>query len=365
VTLLPLEGFTIGVTADRRASEQSELLRRRGASVVGAPAVTTAYLGCDDRLRAATDAILQQPPTHFVVTTAIGLRAWMEAAQSWGVDEELLRCLSATDIIARGPKAAAATQAMGLHVWRTAPDERMRGVREIVDELAPRSRIAVQCFGDDERAIVESLGGSTSDIAAIPVYRWELPPEGSLQSLVTAVLDRRVHAVTFTSAPAVRNVFAAAAASGREDALRQAFNDDVVAACVGPACAAVASEAGVAEPTAPEVGRLGLMVRALSERLAATRRTFTLGGEIVETQGIAAVVGARHVGLTPREASVLRALSERPGAVLSAGTLLRRITGGSGEEHAVGAAVGRLRRKLGDAGAAIVTVPRRGYRLEP
>jgi uroporphyrinogen-III synthase len=365
VTLLPLEGFTIGVTADRRASEQAELLRRRGASVVAAPAVTTAYLGCDDRLRAATDAILQRPPTHFVVTTGIGLRAWMETAQSWGVDDDLVRCLGDTDIIARGPKAAAATQALGLPVWRTAPDERMQGVRELVDTLAPGSRVAVQCFGDDERAIVASLGGTVDDIAAIPVYRWEPPPEGSLQSLVAAVLDRRLHAVTFTSAPAVRNVFAAAAETGNEAALRQAFNEDVVAACVGPACAAVASEAGVLEPTAPEVGRLGLMVRALSERLAATRRTFSLGGEVVETQGTAAVVGERHVGLTPREASVLRALSERPGAVLSAGTLLRRIAGGTGDEHAVGAAVGRLRRKLGDAGAAIVTVPRRGYRLEP
>jgi uroporphyrinogen-III synthase len=365
VTLLPLEGFTVGVTADRRASEQAELLRRRGASVVTAPAVTTAYLGCGERLRAATDTILQNPPTHFVVTTAIGLRAWMEAAQSWGVDDDLVECLGAADIIARGPKAAAATQALGLPVWRTAPDERMQGVREIVETLPRRSRVAVQCFGDDERAIVASLGETVGDVAAIPVYRWEQPPDGSLQSLVTAVVDRRVHAVTFTSAPAVRNFFAAAAETGQDDALRQAFNDDVVAACVGPACAAVASEAGVVEPTAPAVGRLGLMVRALSERLAATRRTFSLRGEVVETQGVAAVVGDRHVGLTPREASVLRALSDRPGAVLSAGTLSRRIALGSGDEHAVGAAVGRLRRKLGDAGAAIVTVPRRGYRLEP
>lgn len=366
VPLLPLEGFTVGVTADRRAAEQSELLRRRGATVLTAPAMTTTYLGSDERLRAATDAVLLRPPTHLVVTTAIGLRAWIEAAQSWGIDEELLRCLGDAAIVARGPKAAAAVQTIGLEVWRTAADERMQGVSDVLRTLSPRARVAVQCFGDDERNVVESLGGVVGDLVAIPVYRWEAPADDRrLHGLVAAVIEGRVHAVTFTSAPAVRNLFAAAEAEGEGEALRRSFNGGIVAACVGPACAAVAHEVGVDDPAAPDVGRLGLMVRALSDRLGATRRGFTLAGTPAETQGHALAVGDRHVVLTPREAGVLQALTEKPGAVTSAPTLLRRIWGGAGDDHAVGVTVGRLRRKLGDAGAAVVTVPRRGYRLEP
>ena len=366
VPLLPLEGFTVGVTADRRAAEQSELLRRRGAVVLAAPAMTTTYLGSDERLRAATDDVLLRPPSHLVVTTAIGLRAWMEAAQSWGIDDELLRCLADAGIVARGPKAAAAVQTFGLEVWRTASDERMQGVSDVLRTLSPRARVAVQCFGDDEHNILESLGGVVGDLVAIPVYRWEAPADGRrLHGLVAAVLEGRVHAVTFTSAPAVRNLFAAAAAEGLAEPLRRSFNAGVVAACVGPACAAVAHDAGIDDPAAPEVGRLGLMVRALSDRLGATRRGFTLAGTPTEAQGNTLAVGDRHVALTPREAGVLQVLSEKPGAVASAPTLLRRIWGGAGDDHAVGVTVGRLRRKLGTAGAAIVTVPRRGYRLEP
>lgn len=46
----PLDGFVVGVTADRRASEQAELLRRRGADVMHGPAIATAYLSCDEAL---------------------------------------------------------------------------------------------------------------------------------------------------------------------------------------------------------------------------------------------------------------------------------------------------------------------------
>jgi DNA-binding winged helix-turn-helix (wHTH) protein len=51
--------------------------------------------------------------------------------------------------------------------------------------------------------------------------------------------------------------------------------------------------------------------------------------------------------------------------VVSPTTLLRTVwAGASDDEHVVGVTVGRLRRKLGDAGASVLTVPRRGYRLE-
>ena len=58
VPLDPLEGYTVGITADRRAGEQAELLRRRGARVVDGPTIATAYLGSDERLRLATEQLI-------------------------------------------------------------------------------------------------------------------------------------------------------------------------------------------------------------------------------------------------------------------------------------------------------------------
>jgi uroporphyrinogen-III synthase len=149
------------------------------------------------------------------------------------------------------------------------------------------------------------------------------------------------------------------------DELRTAMNSTTITACVGPACAEAAREVGITEPLAPDVGRLGLMVRLLSERLQASHSVMELAGTTVEMQGRAMLVGDEHVELTWREADVFAALAERNGALVSPSTLLRTVWGsGAADEHVVGVTVGRLRRKLGGSGASVRTVPRRGYRLE-
>ena len=366
VPLQPLEGYTVGVTADRRAAEQCELLRRRGARVIDGPTIATAYLGSDERLRSATTALVDGPPEVLVVTTGIGIRAWIEAAQSWGLDRALLDALAGARIVARGPKATAAAQALGLEVWATSTDERMTGVRVLLGELEPGTRVAVQCFGDDTSDVAASLADTGVPITMVPVYRWQRPVDTRpARLLVRAALEDRVHAITFTSAPAVRNLFSIAADDDVADALLDAMNTRVVAACVGPACADAARGAGITDPLAPSVGRLGLMVRALAERLHAARGTLDLAGTTVELQGHAVLVGDEHVALTRREAGVLAALAARPGAVVSPGTLLRTVwSSASSDEHVVGVTVGRLRRKLGAASSAVRTVPRRGYRLD-
>jgi len=85
----PLAGFTVGVTAARRAEELCALLERRGAAVVAAPAMRLVPLPDDDELLWATKTCLTEPPEIVVVTTGIGFRGWMEAADGWGLGEAL------------------------------------------------------------------------------------------------------------------------------------------------------------------------------------------------------------------------------------------------------------------------------------
>ena len=47
MTLRALEGFVIGVTADRRWTEQAELFQRRGAVVMHGPTIKTEYLASE------------------------------------------------------------------------------------------------------------------------------------------------------------------------------------------------------------------------------------------------------------------------------------------------------------------------------
>src|SRR5205823_1413152 len=152
--------------------------------------------------------------------------AWIEAAQSWGLDLALLDALAGAKVLSRGPKAAAAASALGLEVWATAPDERMTGVQSMLEgEVSPQTRIAVQCFGDDTQDVAASLAGIDAVVTMVPVYRWQQPDDlRPAEALVRAALDGKVHAITFTSAPAVRNLFEIADAHGVRDKLRDVLN---------------------------------------------------------------------------------------------------------------------------------------------
>jgi len=159
--LRPLEGFVVGVTADRRWEEQAELLTRRGASVVHCPTITTLYLASDDDLRRATLALVETPPDYLVVTTGIGIRAWLETALAWGVGDALVDALSGTRIVARGPKAAAAVQAGGLDVWERSATEQMDNVLALLlaEPLAGK-RVAIQEYGMKSPELTGALAGA-------------------------------------------------------------------------------------------------------------------------------------------------------------------------------------------------------------
>lgn len=369
VTDGPLDGFVVGVTADRRASEQAELLRRRGAEVVFGPSIETAYLSCDDALRAATLRLIDAPPDYLAATTGIGIRAWFETAQVWGLGDQLLDALRDTRIVARGPKAAGAVQAVGLDVWRSAANEQMDQllVHLLAEPLAGLC-VAVQLYGMPAPEVTNALAAAGAEVLEIPVYEWRTPDEpGPALRLAQAAIDGRIHAVTFTAAPAATNLFALATAAGIDERLRDAFNrKGVVAACVGPVCARGAVDVGIAHPLVPDVGRLGLMVRALSERLVIDRRTVPMAGVDVILQGLVAVIGEERVRLNSRERALLDTLATRPGTVFSRPALVREMWRSTGADtHAVEVAVARLRPRLGAAGAALVAVPGRGYRLDP
>ena len=77
-----LAGCTMLVTADRRAGELGGALQRRGAAVRYAPALSMVPNESDALLVAATRDLLVAPPDIAVVTTGIGFRAWIEAADA-------------------------------------------------------------------------------------------------------------------------------------------------------------------------------------------------------------------------------------------------------------------------------------------
>jgi uroporphyrinogen-III synthase len=362
----PLAGWTVAVTADRRAEEQVVLLERRGATTVHAPTVRTLPLVEGDQLTAAIDCLITDPPDIVVLLTGIGTRGLVAAAEGIGRDADLLAALASSTVVARGPKAAGAATTVGFDVaWHAESERSMEIYERLRSDAARGARIAVQRDGAATPLLADSLrvlGGRTLDI---PVYRWELPLDTRpALRLVDAIVDRAVDAVTFTSRPAIVHLVELAAEMGRAGAMVDAFNTDVLPVCVGPVCAEAAMDAGLRDAVVPRRARLGAMVQNLAASVSERSRTIVRNGATVTLQGRAVFVDGALTTLGSRERSVLEHLLDAAGAVVPKGRLLRAVWGPEfDDDHAVEVAVGRLRRGLGPAGASVETVPRRGYRL--
>jgi len=86
----PLKGKTIALTAERRAEEFATLLERRGAETIHVPAIHVLPLLDDSVLQEKTAGIIDEPPELVVISTGVGFRGWLDAAEGWGNRTELL-----------------------------------------------------------------------------------------------------------------------------------------------------------------------------------------------------------------------------------------------------------------------------------
>ncbi|MGY5050551.1 uroporphyrinogen-III synthase [Streptomyces sp. 900105755] len=359
----PLAGFTVGVTAARRADELGALLQRRGAVVLHAPALRIVPLADDGELLAATKEIIDQAPDIVVATTAIGFRGWVEAADGWGFGEELLQRLRNVELLARGPKVKGAIRAAGLtEEWSPSSESMAEVLDRLLEEGVDGRRIAVQLHGEPLPGFVESLRAAGAEVVPVPVYRW-MPPEdlGPVDRLLDAVVSRSLDAITFTSAPAAASLVSRAEHRGLLGDLLAALGHDVVPACVGPVTALPLQALGV-DTVQPERFRLGPLVQLLCQELPSRARALPIAGHRVEIRGHAVLVDGALKPVPPAGMSLLRVLSRRPGWVVARAELLRALPGAGRDEHAVETAMARLRTALG-APKLIQTVVKRGYRL--
>lgn len=359
----PLEGFTVVLTSDRRSEEFAAALERRGATVLRAPVLRIVPTGEDAVLEAATQRLVEHPPDDVVVTTAIGFRGWIEAADAHGQADDLLRVLAGARILARGPKGRGAIRAAGLsEAWSAASETTAEVVEHLLAEGVRGRRIAVQQHGLPDEELLDRLRAAGAELETFQVYRWGTSPDpAAVQRAVEAVCAGTADAVAFTSAPGSQAFLDAAEFFGRRPDVVRALRSDTVAAAVGPVTAEPLVAAGIT-PLVPDRSRLGALVRALADHLVEHHvHCVPTRAGVIELRGRRALLDGRCLPLSASPLAVLKALARRPGEVVDRTSLLAALPEG-GDMHAVEVAVGRLRSGLG-APQVVETVVKRGYRL--
>ncbi|PYI37640.1 uroporphyrinogen-III synthase [Arthrobacter psychrolactophilus] len=372
----PLRGFRIGVTAHRRAGDLIDALERKGATVMHAPALKIAPVEDDEALQNETAAVIAAAPDIVMVTTAYGMRRWIEAADAAGQGEDLLATLGKSSIYVRGPKARGAVRATGLDDDGISSDETTATLTDLVISAGVNGKtVAVQVHGYTDVAALARLREAGATVLTVTPYRWVNAEDGDkLPQLIEAVIHHELDVLTFTSAPAVDAVLSTADALGRGAEFRHALRRDerspsgeglgaVVSAAVGPVTAAPLVHAGIT-PLIPERFRMGALIRLVCEYLENTGALRVhSGGSVLEMRGQSLCVDGIPVTLAPAPLTLLRALMEADGALLSPAELLAAMGVGDAD-HALHMTISRLRAALPDA-TLVETVLKRGYRLRP
>lgn len=359
----PLSGFRIAVTSERRSAELIEALQRRGAQVQHAPTLRMAPLVHDADLLQHTRQVLALRPEFVLVSTAYGFRRWFETADAAGLGEELSQVLHAASIHVRGPKALGAVRALGFEADGMSSDEL---ISTLVSEVAPRiagQAVVLQQHGiGEDRTTLALLDAGARAVIRVSPYRWG-PPEDAdrVTQLLRALCSGAIDAITFTSAPAVRALFAAAEEQGCYPDLLEALQFNVCSVTVGPVTAALLREVGI-EPLVPERHRMGAMIRKLVEHLSASGSIScqTVLGSC-ELRGDTVLFNGQDRELSAIQLKLFRSLLSARGRVVSRARLVSLLPDGS-SDHALDMALSRLRRALPDP-RLISTVVKRGYRI--
>ena len=360
-----LAGCSILITVDRRSGELTSALERHGASVQQAAALTIESHIDDSTLIERTRELIAAAPDVVVVTTGVGFRGWIEAADEAGLADELIATFRHAQIVARGPKARGAIQQAGLTADWVAESETAAELGEyLVAEGVSGKRIAVQHHGSGADGLDELFASHGAEVVSLTVYRWGPPPEPAVvRRSVRAAAAGEFDAILFTSAPGAAEWLAEARRADALDGLRARVGDRrTLLVAVGP----ITAEPLIAEDLEVLIadrGRLGSLVRAVVTYFGGGHAPshLTTAGPL-ELRSSGAVLDGRVVALSPTCAEVLATLFRAGGGVVSRADLQAVLPRSGQSPHAVEMAIARLREALG-VPEVIKTVVKRGYRL--
>ncbi|MDE0546899.1 uroporphyrinogen-III synthase [Microbacterium sp. C7(2022)] len=360
-----LEGCTILIAVDRRSLELTAALERHGATVRTAPALTIVPHIDDDALLSATRDLIANPPAVVVVTTGVGFRGWMEAADEAGVLDDLHAALEGAQIVARGPKARGAIQQAGLVADWVAESETSAELGEyLLAQGMEGRRVAVQHHGSGADGLDDLFQTAGADVVSLTVYRWGPPPDPEVvRRSVIATAQGEVDAVLFTSAPGAAEWLATARREGVLDDIADLSDTGrILMASVGPVTAGPLRRAGI-EPLVADRGRLGSLVRAVVTHFGSGHAAHlpTVAGRL-EMRSTGAILAECHIPLSRTGVDVLAVLFDAAGGVVSRARLQDALPRSGANTHAVEMAVARVREALG-APDVIKTVVKRGYRI--
>ena len=260
----------MAILESRLGRQLAELVAQRGGVPFHAPALEELPDLDTARIAALVQSLEAAPAKLAIFQTGVGTRALFAATDSLGRTEVFLQHLSRMTVAVRGPKPTGALRQRGVRIDRSAADPYT--THEVIDCIKDISlqgeRVIVQRYGALNVQLDRALEARGAQVVEIPTYRWSLPRDTApLEKLIGALERGEMHAVVFTNAEQVRNLFQVGNQLQKTEGLRSALNRTLVAS-IGPVASAALREAGVRVGLESSPPKLGALLTALDAALS-------------------------------------------------------------------------------------------------
>jgi uroporphyrinogen-III synthase len=283
----------------RRAAEMASLIERHGGVPVRAPTMREVPIERNEHAIRFARSLLGGELDLVILMTGVGTRALIaeaalaldpaggdagEATAAAPLERvgaprsqvppprgvaELAAALSSVQVVARGPKPAAALREMSVSRFITVPEPNTwREVLQVVTSLGELRgrRIAVQEYGAPSRELYRGLEEAGAVVTPVPVYRWALPEDTApLRQALRAIAAGEASIALFTSRAQVEHAFLVAAEEALSEALRTRLARGVVAS-IGPVCSEALCAEGLVPDLEPEHPKMGHLVKTAAAR---------------------------------------------------------------------------------------------------
>jgi uroporphyrinogen-III synthase len=258
----PLDGMRVAITEHRYPEQLTQLLERLGATVFSCPLLKETPIGDSSGARRFISLCETTLIDYIVFYTGVGVDIVLKAV----VNPEVF---APSRIVARGPKAVNALKQAGMRVDIVPDSATTDGIiKALSREDLKDKTVLVQLYGQENSELSAALQKRGATVMGVSVYSYtQASDTASIQELIKGIVDRTLHAITFTSATQVPFLFQVADRLADPALFRKRLKQDVIVASVGEVTSRALREFGVEPHVTPSEPKMGPMVKALAEFL--------------------------------------------------------------------------------------------------
>jgi len=271
-------GLCVLALESRRAREIEKLIANLGGKPMVAPAVREIALESNQEALEFAGKLASGQLDMVIFTTGAGVKALASAVECICPPEKLSRHLNEVVVVARGPKPTAALREMGVRVSLPVPEPNTwRDLLMVLDQNKDKiplagCRVAIQQYGRANPELSANLEQRGAIVTPVNVYQWALPEDlGPLQNAVESIINGSVDVLLVASAVQIRHLFQVADRMAKQDALREALSQ-VVIASIGPLTSEELRSHSLSVDIESTHPKMGFLVQEAAEKSAAILR---------------------------------------------------------------------------------------------